>query len=72
MKNRGHTRSEENREPTGEKPIRRDLIERGGPTEGSCGGAGRVRTAASQFCRLLPYHLGTAPHEGGIIVASVS
>ena len=25
------------------------------------GGAERVRTAASQFCRLLPYHLGTAP-----------
>ena len=36
------------------------------------GGAGRDRTAASQFCRLLPYHLGTAPHEGGIIVASFS
>ena len=27
------------------------------------GGAGRVRTAASQFCRLLPYHLGTAPRQ---------
>ncbi len=25
------------------------------------GGGGRVRTAASQFCRLLPYHLGTPP-----------
>ena len=36
------------------------------------GGAERDRTAASQFCRLLPYHLGTAPHEGGIIVASFS
>lgn len=36
------------------------------------GGAGRVRTAASQFCRLLPYHLGTAPREGGIIVVSIS
>ena len=27
------------------------------------GGAERVRTAASQFCRLLPYHLGTAPRK---------
>lgn len=36
------------------------------------GGAERVRTAASQFCRLLPYHLGTAPRGGGIIVASFS
>ena len=36
------------------------------------GGAERVRTAASQFCRLLPYHLGTAPQEGVIIVGSFS
>jgi hypothetical protein len=25
------------------------------------GGGERIRTAASQFCRLLPYHLGTPP-----------
>lgn len=30
---------------------------------GMFGGAERGRTAASQFCRLLPYHLGTAPRE---------
>jgi hypothetical protein len=38
---------------------------------GSVGGAERVRTAASQFCRLLPYHLGTAPREGCIIAMPV-
>ncbi len=25
-------------------------------------GAERIRTAASRFCRPLPYHLGTAPY----------
>ena len=34
--------------------------------EARFGGAERVRTAASQFCRLLPYHLGTAPRKAAL------
>jgi len=53
------------RQPEGEKEEITEAVEELAKVGG---GAERVRTAASQFCRLLPYHLGTAPHEGGIIV----
>ena len=27
------------------------------------GGVGRIRTAESEFCRLVPYHLATTPYK---------
>ena len=43
------------------------VIEYKGKREKKNGGANRIRTGGTWFCRPLPYHLATAPSGGPIL-----